>query len=581
MAYNKKTWLARLGQGLNKFSIDGATPVPIISQPDSVTQQGDALSAGNLNDLEQRIADAFDDVEESKADKSTTDALQSQINQHESRLENLEQKAGDYTTVQYRGTDAVPTGKAKNGLVEKIVGKSRAWNQLYNYTGERTKLDVKATMASGAITLSGTSNSTGNGPEFAWTDFTQPKGHAYIILTDLQLPAGDFIFDVYNSNYVNIIGRVFKTTQSFIIPQLKIANSGVNYTGITGRLYIRDLSVIFPEYTADQLVSMGWDTLVQMLPDLAKFDSVNLGSLVSTEVSAVKSVGVNIWDEVTESGGIDSLGDDVVDNTKIRSKNFIPITPNVEYYCKTTKTIGARFYDSSKNYISPANITNTNFTTPINAYYLRFQVVDCTSYANDIQICLNSYADKTTYHPYMTDTISLPSPVTLRSSGNVVDTDELNVEVLVDEVKVNRRRQTTRVGRHTFIQSDNWILQTGTMYAYAFTDKDSSNNCLLSGGYSKVGSYADCSTTNMSYYVGGGADNPNLFVNNSGFTSASVCAELMSGNVVQYPLATESVTLLEPIIENFIEVEGGGTIDTIQEQSPVIDNYLDVGYLTV
>lgn len=60
MAYNKKTWKARQGLGLNKFSIDGATPVPIINQPDSVTQQGDALSAGNLNDLEQRIADAFD-----------------------------------------------------------------------------------------------------------------------------------------------------------------------------------------------------------------------------------------------------------------------------------------------------------------------------------------------------------------------------------------------------------------------------------------------------------------------------------------------------------------------------------------
>lgn len=130
MAFQKKTWLARLGQGLNKFSIDGATPVPIINQPDSVTQQGDALSAGNLNDLEQRIADAFDDVEESKADKSTTEELQSQINQQEARIENLEQKAGDYSVVQYRGTDAVPTGKAKYGLVEKIVGKTRAWNQL-------------------------------------------------------------------------------------------------------------------------------------------------------------------------------------------------------------------------------------------------------------------------------------------------------------------------------------------------------------------------------------------------------------------------------------------------------------------
>lgn len=63
MAYNRRTWLARLGTGLNKFSIDGATAVTIVNQPDSVTQQGDALSATNLNDLESRIQGGFTQVE--------------------------------------------------------------------------------------------------------------------------------------------------------------------------------------------------------------------------------------------------------------------------------------------------------------------------------------------------------------------------------------------------------------------------------------------------------------------------------------------------------------------------------------
>lgn len=62
MAFNKRLWKGRQGTGLNKFSINGATPVPVINQPDSVTEQGDALSAGNLNDLEDRIYDAFDDI---------------------------------------------------------------------------------------------------------------------------------------------------------------------------------------------------------------------------------------------------------------------------------------------------------------------------------------------------------------------------------------------------------------------------------------------------------------------------------------------------------------------------------------
>lgn len=82
MAFNKRTWLGRQGTGLNKFSIGGASPVTIVNQPDSVTQVGDALSAGNLNDLEDRIEDAFDDVDtelDTKADEQDVTNLNNAI----------------------------------------------------------------------------------------------------------------------------------------------------------------------------------------------------------------------------------------------------------------------------------------------------------------------------------------------------------------------------------------------------------------------------------------------------------------------------------------------------------------------
>ena len=63
MAYNKKTWLARLGQGLNKFIFNGGSKVTLDSAPDVVSQQGTPLSADNMNDLEQRIKSGFDDVD--------------------------------------------------------------------------------------------------------------------------------------------------------------------------------------------------------------------------------------------------------------------------------------------------------------------------------------------------------------------------------------------------------------------------------------------------------------------------------------------------------------------------------------
>lgn len=62
MAFIKRTWLARIGTGLNKFLIgtpDGQGKQTLTNSPDSVTQQGDVISADNLNDLEDRIEAGF------------------------------------------------------------------------------------------------------------------------------------------------------------------------------------------------------------------------------------------------------------------------------------------------------------------------------------------------------------------------------------------------------------------------------------------------------------------------------------------------------------------------------------------
>ena len=62
MAFVKRTWLARLGQGLNKFFVgekDAQGKQELTNAPDSIAQQGDVISADNLNDLEGRINDAI------------------------------------------------------------------------------------------------------------------------------------------------------------------------------------------------------------------------------------------------------------------------------------------------------------------------------------------------------------------------------------------------------------------------------------------------------------------------------------------------------------------------------------------
>lgn len=65
MAFVKRTWLARIGIGLNKFLIgdkDAQGKQTLVNDPDSISQAGDVISADNLNDLEDRIDNAFGDV---------------------------------------------------------------------------------------------------------------------------------------------------------------------------------------------------------------------------------------------------------------------------------------------------------------------------------------------------------------------------------------------------------------------------------------------------------------------------------------------------------------------------------------
>lgn len=65
MSFIKRTWLARIGTGLNKFiigAVDGDGKQTLVNSPDSVSQQGDVISAENLNDLEDRIAEGFGDT---------------------------------------------------------------------------------------------------------------------------------------------------------------------------------------------------------------------------------------------------------------------------------------------------------------------------------------------------------------------------------------------------------------------------------------------------------------------------------------------------------------------------------------
>lgn len=121
-------------------------------------------------------------------------------------------------------------------------------------------------------------------------------------------------------------------------------------------------------------------------------------------VSAVSvyHTGANLWNEVWEVGGIDNTtGDNYPTTSYFRSKDFIPVVPNSNIYIAkaTNNTLGFRFYDSNKNFISSLTIsTIVSITIPNNCYYVRFVNVSTNTYNNDISI--NYPSTDTEYHAY-------------------------------------------------------------------------------------------------------------------------------------------------------------------------------------
>ncbi len=89
----------------------------------------------------------------------------------------------------------------------------------------------------------------------------------------------------------------------------------------------------------------------------------------------LKSIGNNLFNSELELGMLDvSTGRPTIDNTRIRTKNFIKVEPNKTYTLTNDKFYVASyyFYDNDKNFIS-WNAT-LPFTTPSNCYYIKINI---------------------------------------------------------------------------------------------------------------------------------------------------------------------------------------------------------------
>lgn len=149
--------------------------------------------------------------------------------------------------------------------------------------------------------------------------------------------------------------------------------------------------------------------------------------------------GINLWDEEWEIGGINWItGANSSETDRIRSKNYIPVLPNTDYYMASPAVVRyVWFYDANKNIIENVSGSNNfiqlspinfNFTTPYNACYCRFITWTTygTTYNNDISI--NYPSTDTSYHAYNGTTYPISLGDTYYGGTLNVTTGELTKE---------------------------------------------------------------------------------------------------------------------------------------------------------
>lgn len=523
---------------------------------------------------------------EASAREAEDSNLKSAISKDEARITNLEEKAdptGAYKTVNYRGTNAVPPNKAKYALVESIVGKSRAWNQLVDkdnfswlpyaigtWSIPSGPLEPNSTVKNLVIPVIG--------------------GHKYLasrtIITSrfrfgstVDTPAEGVTLTVIEPN-ADSEYSVLLTVPSganYLVAYIALA-SDANYLDSANTFLLRDLTPIFPDLPSTDLETSNIPALVKRCPDLLKYDAYGT-SIVDTTVEGVESKGFNLWDEQTQGGYYNASGVFISRTDQLCTLNKIGIKPNTAYYFKSPNPTQGNFcfYDANENFLLRIDST-ASFPSPPNAYYLNvsFGAQYGATYNHDI--CINiSGSEDGTYKSYVAPvTLTLPTSVTLRSAGSVHE--ELDVESGVKTNPLSDELNMSEIGLSGYDSSTKTYAISSNLWKKPASNNDVAD--VLCSHYQTVSrsnllNYDKCVCINE-YGV--------FIVRDTSFTGSDV----IQGKV-QYALATPNApTQLTPVIDNTILTEGGGTINTIQNNvypddspAPTIDNSMDVGYLAL
>lgn len=269
--------------------------------------------------------------------------------------------------------------------------------------------------------------------------------------------------------------------------------------------------------------------------------------------------GANQWDEEWELGDIDSsTGEDTTTGNIIRTKGYIPVLPETEYFAYIGGLTGAnlrtRFYDINKNYIGYTQYNgspvayNSVFKTPENCYYMRFTPQEAygTEYLHNISI--NYPHTVTTYSPYSnicpisgwTEIALTQEPSSTPGVAQEVYVTRLGGTYYGGELETVSGAGSATHGKYTFDGTETWVqYSSGTWFTTVLADAKYGNDVSVisdtfaghvsGGGGAYTGSADIWLQNNIAY--------KRLYVS-CGAASQAEMQAATTGATVVYPLAT-------------------------------------------
>jgi len=289
-------------------------------------------------------------------------------------------------------------------------------------------------------------------------------------------------------------------------------------------------------------------------------------------------VGFNQWDEEWELGTINtSTGEDESASYRIRSKNYIPIKPSTTYYVEganVESNVGrACFYDEDKVFVSamsdfPVGAVTKTFTTPSNAYYMRFSAPSNygATYNNDICINISDTNRNGEYEPYIKHSYPLDNTLTLRGIPKITDG-----KIYYDGDVYNSDGSVVR--KYGVVDMGDFEWAYNSAQSVFYTLSDTTDRAKLAEVLCSIYTYSSTSvgseradfTVNVGHpYFG----TSRISVKDSRFTDSTAFKTAMQGVYLIYELAEPTTEQAEPY--STVQIcDGAGTEEYVTTGIPV------------